>query len=92
MGLPTRTYSAPPIYANGVPNDLAAHKKRLDSDGYTIVRDAIDLKLIDDLLDDVHRLQDELERRPAHNRFEGNHTTRTYNLLAHSEIWQQVPV
>ncbi|MGA1220339.1 MAG: phytanoyl-CoA dioxygenase family protein, partial [Ilumatobacteraceae bacterium] len=43
-------------------------------------------------LDDVHRLQDELERRPAHNRFEGNHTTRTYNLLAHSEIWQQVPV
>ena len=52
----------------------------------------IDLELIDELRDDVERLQDELQRRPANNKFEGNHTTRTYNLLAYSELWQQVPV
>ncbi len=92
MGWTTRTYSAPPVYANGVPNDLAAHHEQLDRDGYTIVRDAIDLDLVAALLCDVHRLQEELGRAPAGNKFEGNHTTRTYNLLAHSEIWQQVPV
>ena len=92
MGWTTRTYSAPPVYANGVPNDLAAHHEQLDRDGYTIVRDAIGLDLVAALLCGVHRLQDELGRAPAGNKFEGNHTTRTYNLLAHSEIWQQVPV
>ena len=71
---------------------MTAHRQQLDSDGYTIVRDAIDLDLVNALFDDVERLQAELQRAPANNRFEGSHTTRTYNLLAHSEIWQQVPV
>ena len=92
MSLPNRTYNPVPIYANGVPLDMTAHRQQLDSDGYTIVRDAIDLDLVNALFDDVERLQAELQRAPANNRFEGSHTTRTYNLLAHSEIWQQVPV
>ena len=40
---------------------------------------------------DVERLEAELDSRPADNRFEGNRTTRTYNLLAYGEIWQKVP-
>lgn len=71
--------------------DLAAHHAQLEQDGYTIVENLIDDELVDALLADVHRLEASLGRRPADNRFEGNRTTRTYNLLAHGEVWQQVP-
>ena len=71
---------------------MNSHFEQLTRDGYTIINDAIDLELINELRDDVERLQDELQRTPANNKFEGNHTTRTYNLLAYSELWQQVPV
>lgn len=71
--------------------DLSPHHEQLAAEGYTIVEDAIEPELIDALLADVHRLEAELDSRPADNRFEGNRTTRTYNLLAHGEIWQQVP-
>ena len=72
--------------------DVDSHFEQLSRDGYTVINDAIDLELIDELRDDVERLQDELQRTPANNKFEGNRTTRTYNLLAHSELWQHVPV
>jgi ectoine hydroxylase-related dioxygenase (phytanoyl-CoA dioxygenase family) len=71
--------------------DLTSHHEQLDTDGYTIVPDAFDPDLIAALLADVHRLEQQLDRTPANNRFEGNQTTRTYNLLAHGEIWQEVP-
>lgn len=71
--------------------DLTSHHQQLVDDGYTIVENAIEPELIDALLDDVKRLESELGSRPADNRFEGNLTTRTYNLLAHGEVWQKVP-
>lgn len=71
--------------------DLSAHHQQLVDDGYTIVENAIEDALVDELLDDVHRLERLFDRQPANNRFEGNRTTRTYNLLAHGEVWQQVP-
>ncbi len=71
--------------------DLAPHHQQLADDGYTIVENAIEAELIDALLADVERLEAQLDSRPADNRFEGNRTTRTYNLLAHGEIWQKVP-
>ena len=71
---------------------LDAHREQLAEEGYTILERIIEPELVDALLADVHRLEDELHSAPANNRFEGNATTRTYNLLAHGEIWQQVPV
>ncbi len=71
--------------------DLAPHHQQLADEGYTIVENAIEPELIDALIADVHRLEAALASRPASNRFEGTRTTRTYNLLAHGEIWQQVP-
>lgn len=71
--------------------DLAPHHGELADRGYTIVENAIEPDLIDALLADVRRLEAELDRRPADNRFEGNRTTRTYNLLAYGDVWQQVP-
>ncbi len=72
--------------------DLGHHHEQLERDGYTIVEGLIPNDLADALLDDVRRLERERSSAPANNRFEGAHTTRTYNLLAHGEIWQQVPV
>jgi len=72
--------------------DLTVHHENLERDGYTILERVIPDDLVAALLDDVRRLEAERSSAPANNRFEGNETTRTYNLLAHGEIWQQVPV
>lgn len=71
--------------------DLAQHHLELDEHGYTIVEGVIPDELVGALLAEVARLESLLDRTPDNNRFEGNRTTRTYNLLAHGEIWQQVP-
>ncbi len=76
---------APPI-------DLAAHRANLEGDGFTILERVISDDTIEALLADVHRLERDRGSEPANNRFEGGSTTRTYNLLAHGDIWQQVPV
>ena len=72
--------------------DLTPHHEQIATEGYTILERVISDDIVDALLADVARLEAELDIRPADNRFEGNHTTRTYNLLAHGEVWQQVPV
>lgn len=74
------------------PADLDRHRQELADDGYTILESVIEDELVDALLADVRRLESKLASAPANNRFEGNATTRTYNLLAHGDIWQQVPV
>ena len=73
-------------------DDVEGHRARLAEDGYTILESVIEPDLVDALLADVRRLESTLGSAPADNRFEGNATTRTYNLLAHGEVWQQVPV
>ena len=72
--------------------DLSRHLAELDEQGYTILERLIDDATVDALVADVHRLEALLDRTPDNNRFEGRHTTRTYNLLAHGDLWQQVPV
>jgi ectoine hydroxylase-related dioxygenase (phytanoyl-CoA dioxygenase family) len=68
------------------------HVKRVAVDGYTIVEDAVPLDLVDELTADLARLEGELGIEPATNTFEGANTLRVYNLLAHGEVWQQVPL
>jgi len=70
--------------------DLAPHHRALADDGYTIVEGLIKPAFAAELVTEVERLQSELHRTPDNNRFEGNRTTRTYNLLAHGPIWQEV--
>jgi ectoine hydroxylase-related dioxygenase (phytanoyl-CoA dioxygenase family) len=74
------------------PPDLAAHLGRLDRDGYTIVEDAIEPALLDELQDGLDRLERELAVAPAGNIFEGLATLRVYNLLARGKVFERIPV
>lgn len=78
-----------------MPLDAAAvseHVKRIEEDGYTIVENAIEPDLIDELNDDLLRLERDLGVKPADNGFEGHATIRIYNLLARGEIYSRIPL
>ncbi|CAN5144441.1 phytanoyl-CoA dioxygenase family protein [soil metagenome] len=60
--------------------------------GYAIVENAIEPDLIDGLNEALDRLEHDLAAKPAMNAFEGHHTVRIYNLLAHNPIFARVPV
>jgi ectoine hydroxylase-related dioxygenase (phytanoyl-CoA dioxygenase family) len=68
------------------------HAARIAEVGYTIVEDAIEPDLVDDLAADLRRLEDELGIVPSNNAFEGTKTVRIYNLLAHGELYERIPV
>src|SRR5690606_29692133 len=72
--------------------DTAAHVAEIAERGYTIVPDAIELDLVDALVDDLRRLERALGTQPAGNAFEGARTLRVYNLLAHGELYERIPV
>src|SRR3954452_11340320 len=72
--------------------DVDAHVGRVERYGYTIVEGAIDTDLVAELRSDLARLERALDVQPAGNSFEGARTLRVYNLLAHGEVWQRVPL
>ena len=65
---------------------------RIAERGYTIVPDAIESALLDQLEADLERLEVDLGIVPARNDFEGSQTVRIYNLLAHGKAFERVPV
>ena len=64
----------------------------LARDGYTILEGVLEDSLVDELLASLASLTVSLAVKPADNDFEGRSTLRVYNLLAHGEVWQRVPV
>ena len=72
--------------------DVKAHAARIADQGYTIIENAIDMDLIDSLDADLLRLERELAIVPSDNLFEGDHTTRIYNLLVHGPLYAALPV
>lgn len=71
---------------------LEQHLQEIETEGYTIINDAIEPSLIDALNDALNALEAGLGIVPGANRFEGHHTIRIYNLLAHQDVFQAVPV
>jgi ectoine hydroxylase-related dioxygenase (phytanoyl-CoA dioxygenase family) len=71
---------------------LEEHLARIDDVGYTILEGAIEPELVDELAEDLQRLERDLGIVPADNAFEGVRTVRIYNLLAHGASFQRVPV
>jgi ectoine hydroxylase-related dioxygenase (phytanoyl-CoA dioxygenase family) len=74
------------------PTDVDAHVARIAQDGYTIVEDAIDVAMLDELRADLERIEREARVTPAQNIFEGFKTVRIYNLLARGKIYEAIPV
>ena len=69
-----------------------SHLRAIDEQGFTVVEGAVDLAVVDALLDELDRLERDLAITPASNAFEGTRTTRVYNLLAHGPTFEQIPV
>jgi ectoine hydroxylase-related dioxygenase (phytanoyl-CoA dioxygenase family) len=71
---------------------MAEHLKRIAEDGYTILPDAIEPDLIDEIDQNLLRLERDLGILPAENLFEGMKTIRVYNLLLHGATFEKIPV
>ncbi len=71
---------------------LCAHLAAIERDGYTILPGVVDPGTVDALAEDLSRLERELGIEPARNAFEGHHTWRIYNLLAHGPLYEGIPV
>ena len=78
--------------SQGAAVDVDAHVAAIAQQGYTVVEDASAPDLVDELVDDLTRLEQELAAVPATNSFEGTKTVRIYNLLARGPLYEQVPV
>jgi ectoine hydroxylase-related dioxygenase (phytanoyl-CoA dioxygenase family) len=72
--------------------EIARHVEAVRRDGWTVVPEAVDLGLVEDIEHDLLRLETDLGVVPADNTFEGTRTTRIYNLLAHGELYGRIPV
>jgi ectoine hydroxylase-related dioxygenase (phytanoyl-CoA dioxygenase family) len=71
---------------------VAVHLAKIEEQGYTIIANAVEPGLIDALNAALERLENDFSIEPGHNAFEGHHTIRIYNLLAHDAIFEKVPV
>jgi hypothetical protein len=71
---------------------IETHAERVKADGWTVVENAIAPELVDELNDDLLRLERTLGIVPADNLFEGTRTTRIYNLLVHGPVYERVPI
>jgi ectoine hydroxylase-related dioxygenase (phytanoyl-CoA dioxygenase family) len=74
------------------PSEIEHHVERIGRDGYTIVKDAIEVELLDALRADLERIEQAEKIVPATNIFEGLKTVRIYNLLARGTLYQAIPV
>ena len=72
--------------------DVDLHLKEVAEQGYTVVENAIEPALVEELNDSLSRLERFLDVQPSPNSFEGERTLRIYNLLAYDDLWQRVPV
>lgn len=74
------------------PNATGEHVRNIERDGYTILEGVLDENQADTLLQDLQRLERELDVTPNRNSFEGFQTLRIYNLLVHGPLYEQIPV
>ena len=79
-------------YGGVIRPDVDELVAQVREDGYAIVEDAIDPQLVDTIVEDLANLEAELDIAPGDNSFEGEATTRLYNLLAHGLPWIDLPV
>ncbi|HJR25948.1 MAG TPA: phytanoyl-CoA dioxygenase family protein [Acidimicrobiales bacterium] len=74
------------------PHEVREHVTRIGDEGYTIVEDAVEGDLLDEIDRELRRLEVDLGIVPARNDFEGEQTVRIYNLLVHGKAFERIPV
>ena len=72
------------------PEELASHTDRIAEQGWTVVEDAIEPDLADELTDALDRLERDLAVA-AENTFGGTRTACIYNLLVHGDVFAGCP-
>jgi ectoine hydroxylase-related dioxygenase (phytanoyl-CoA dioxygenase family) len=72
--------------------EMDTHLRRIADDGYTILPNAIDPEVVEEIDRALLKLEYDLGIVPADNLFEGLHTTRVYNLLVHGSTFEKIPV
>jgi ectoine hydroxylase-related dioxygenase (phytanoyl-CoA dioxygenase family) len=73
-------------------SELRSHLEDIERSGYSVIENVIDPARAEAIRQDLERLERELGIEAAHNDFEGRHTLRVYNLLAHGELYEAIPV
>jgi ectoine hydroxylase-related dioxygenase (phytanoyl-CoA dioxygenase family) len=71
---------------------IAEHLARIETDGYTILENAIEPALVQELLETIRRLERELDVQAKETLAEGHATRRMYNLLAKDAAFQAMPL
>jgi ectoine hydroxylase-related dioxygenase (phytanoyl-CoA dioxygenase family) len=68
------------------------HLREIDEQGYTVLEDVIEPDLVAALREALDRIARDRGIGTGSNEFEGHETVRLYNLLAHDDVFAQVPV
>jgi ectoine hydroxylase-related dioxygenase (phytanoyl-CoA dioxygenase family) len=71
---------------------IQTHLDAIAERGFTILEGVIDTSIVEDLNDDLLRLERAFDVQPAPNSFEGHSTIRIYNLLAFGARYEAIPV
>ena len=71
--------------------EVAEHLARIDDRGYTVVEDAIEPDLVDELVAALDATERAVAAGPGDNTFEGRRKVRVYNLLVHGDAFATVP-
>ena len=73
-------------------NNKQTHLQEIEERGYTIIKNAFDVALADEIRDALLQIEKSDDIVPAENLFEGHRTVRIYNLLARHPIFQKAPI
>lgn len=71
---------------------LAKALDEIEKEGYTVLEDAIHEDLLDELSEELLRIERDQKIKPSPNDFEGHQTVRIYNLLAYGSSFSEVPI
>jgi ectoine hydroxylase-related dioxygenase (phytanoyl-CoA dioxygenase family) len=73
-------------------DEMDRHLCRIAEEGFTIIPNAIEPELVEEISEALLKLERVLGIVPADNLFEGQHTTRVYNLLVHGPTFEKIPL
>ena len=71
---------------------LATAVHEIEDQGYTVLEKVIGDDLLDELSEELLRIEQDQDIAPSPNDFEGHQTVRIYNLLAYGSPFSKIPI